>query len=267
MTEDSRFAGAANADGHSSTGVNDATTVNAANAVDAFYSRYAALYDRIASDAPFVTGLREALATAVDLERGDVVLELGCGTGANFPVLRERVGSEGTVVGVDLSAGVLRRARDRADREGWENVHVVRGDATIPPFAPAALPRTTSPAGEVDVVGTFVVGMFEESTGVVDDWCSLVGDGGRIGLLDLARSTEPVGRALNPLFRLFVRAGSPPGTKARRGSPVRVLDERVRDAHARVHDRCSTATTARGLGGFARVTVGRVAGDPVENGV
>lgn len=239
----------------------DATDgVDAANAVDAFYSRYAALYDRIAG-APFAARLRAALAAAVDLRRGDVVVELGCGTGANFPVFRERVGPEGAVVGVDVASGVLRRAQDRVDREGWENVHVVRGDATDPPLAPADLPRTAGPAGEVDVVvSSFVSGMLGNPARVVDDWCSIVGDGGRIGLLDLARSTHPGGRPLNPLFRLFVRAGSPPGTKAQHGSPVQVLDERVRDAHAQVHERCSTASTTRRLAGFARITSGRVDG-------
>ncbi|MGZ0748201.1 class I SAM-dependent methyltransferase [Haloparvum sp. AD34] len=237
-------------------------TDDPANAVDAFYSRYAALYDRVATDAPFAAGLREALAAAVGLERGDVVVELGCGTGANFPVLRERVGREGAVVGVDVSSGVLRRARDRVDREGWENVHVVRGDATEPPFAPAELPRAAGPAGEVDVVvGTFVTGMFAEPAGVVDDWCSIVGEGGRIGLLDLARSTDTGGRALNLVFRVLVRAGAPPGTKTRHGSPVRVLDERVRDAHAQIHERCACAATSRRLAGFARITTGRVAGE------
>lgn len=242
---------------------------DAATAVDAFYSRYAALYDRIASDAPFAAGLREALAAAVDLRRGDVVVELGCGTGANFPVFRECVGPEGAVVGVDVASGVLRRARDRVDREGWGNVHVVRGDATDPPLAPADLPRSAGPAGEVDVVvGSFVGGMFGDPARVVDDWCSIVGDGdgGRIGLLDLARSTRPVGRPLDPLFRLLVRVGSPPGTKARHGSPVRVLDERVRDAHEQLHERCATATTSRRLAGFARITAGRVGGGATDDG-
>lgn len=230
-----------------------------ASAVDAFYSRYAALYDLIASNAPFAARLRTALAAAVDLERGDVVVELGCGTGANFPVLRERVGREGAVVAVDVASGALRRSRDRVDREGWENVHVVRGDATTPPLAPADVPRTAGPAGEVDVVvGSFVSGMLADPAHVVDDWCSLAGNGGRIGLLDLARSTHPVGQQLDPLFGLFVRAGSPPGTKARHWSPVRVLDERVHDAHAKVHERCSTASTTRRLAGFARITSGRV---------
>ena len=37
------------------------------------------------------------------------MLEIGCGTGRNFPYLRRQVGPTGMVYGVDLSAGMLRR--------------------------------------------------------------------------------------------------------------------------------------------------------------
>ncbi|MFB4278259.1 class I SAM-dependent methyltransferase [Nonomuraea sp. MTCD27] len=55
-------------------------------------------------------------------------LDLGCGTGLNFPALRA---SGRTVVGLDHSADQLRLAgRRRADGEG-----LVRGDAAALPFA------------------------------------------------------------------------------------------------------------------------------------
>lgn len=227
----------------------------------AFYTRYAALYDRIASDTPFVTGVRERIADALAPERGDVVVEMGCGTGANFPALRERVGREGVVVGVDFSAGVVERARDRVERAGWENVHVARGDATAPPVAFADLDRSHIPAGEVDcVLATFLTGMLDSPDEAVDDWCRVVGPGGRLCIAGFARSTGPVGRPVNPLFARLVRLGTPPGRgRGRQESPVELLDRRAVVAHDRVHDRCVDATTSRSLAGFLRVTAGTVA--------
>ncbi len=67
---------------------------------------------------------------ALKLTPGDRVLELGCGPGNSFERLRAAVGAEGSVTGVDYSTGMTRRAAERIQQAGWENVHVVRGDAT-----------------------------------------------------------------------------------------------------------------------------------------
>lgn len=75
---------------------------------------------------------RRRSVAALNLEPGDSVLELGCGPGNSFARLRSAVGAEGRVVGVDYSRGMVRRATERVDEAGWDNVHVIRGDATRP---------------------------------------------------------------------------------------------------------------------------------------
>ena len=87
------------------------------SAVTDFYDRLAARYDLLAT-APVVRGWRELAAEALDLDPGDTVVEMGCGTGANVPALREQVGPEGRVVGVDLTAAVLDRARAHLGPDG-----------------------------------------------------------------------------------------------------------------------------------------------------
>ncbi|PSQ37242.1 alkanonic acid methyltransferase [Halobacteriales archaeon QS_9_70_65] len=111
-----------------------------------FYGRWAAVYDRVAT-APGIGRWRRAAAERV-ARPGDTVVEMGCGTGANLPYLRERVGPAGRVVGVDLAGPPLRRARDRAGRDG-DDVAVVRGDATDPPVATAAAGAPGSGPGDV----------------------------------------------------------------------------------------------------------------------
>jgi len=73
--------------------------------------------------------LRRRTAEALDLSEGDTVLDLACGSGANFGVLCQAVGESGRVVGVDYSESMLSAARNRAERGGWENVELVRADA------------------------------------------------------------------------------------------------------------------------------------------
>lgn len=65
---------------------------------------------------------------------GEAVVELGCGAGRGFERLREGVGPDGRVVGLDASAGMVRVARERAREAGWDNVTAVRGDARRPPL-------------------------------------------------------------------------------------------------------------------------------------
>ena len=93
-------------------------------------------YDRIASLIALFDWLlfvppqlRRRAADRLALKPGDRVLEIGCGTGRNFPYLRREVGETGMVYGVDLSAGMLQRARDLCARERWNNVELTQCDA------------------------------------------------------------------------------------------------------------------------------------------
>jgi ubiquinone/menaquinone biosynthesis C-methylase UbiE len=93
-------------------------------------------YDRLADIIPFFdwlffipAGLRKHAVDRLSLKHGDCVLDVGCGTGRNFPFLREAIGPTGRIYGVDLSAGMLRNARKLRDRHDWTNIHLTEGDA------------------------------------------------------------------------------------------------------------------------------------------
>ncbi|MFC6731869.1 MULTISPECIES: class I SAM-dependent methyltransferase [unclassified Haladaptatus] len=217
-------------------------------AAQQFYGRWARLYDVIATSTPGVGSVRDAAVSTLALEPGDTVLDMGCGTGANFPFIRERIGSDGTLVGVDYTAGMLDQAHARVEREDWANVYVVRGDASRPPVC-----------GPVDaVISSFVVGMLGDPERTVGDWISLLRPGGRIVLLDAAQSSRLVGEPLNALFQAFVLASSPPGTRSRhREEPWNVLDSRVAAARrALEHGTVARTHEDRALG-FVQVTGGR----------
>ena len=88
-------------------------------------------YDRIAQLIPFFdrlfflpADLRRKAAKRLGLSRGDSVLDIGCGTGVNFPYLRDAVGPTGRIYGVDISPGMLRKAKARRDAHGWDNIEL-----------------------------------------------------------------------------------------------------------------------------------------------
>jgi ubiquinone/menaquinone biosynthesis C-methylase UbiE len=74
-------------------------------------------------------GLRKHAVGRLSLKHGDCVLDVGCGTGRNFPFLREAVGPSGRIYGVDLSARMLWKARKLRDRHHWTNIQLAEGDA------------------------------------------------------------------------------------------------------------------------------------------
>jgi SAM-dependent methyltransferase len=65
---------------------------------------------------------------------GERVLDVGCGAGQTLLQLAERVGSEGSVVGLDVSAPMLARARERVSEAGLSQVEIVLGDAATQTF-------------------------------------------------------------------------------------------------------------------------------------
>lgn len=216
--------------------------------VSEFYGRWAALYDRIAT-APGIARWRRAAAARVAAP-GDTVVEMGCGPGANLPYLAERVGPEGTVVGIDITGPLLDRARERV--VGFDNASVLRGDATRPPID-----------GADAVLGTFVCGLFEDPAAVVDDWCGLVGSGGRVALMDATATEEPLGRPLNPLFRAFVAAGAPGSTpgdvlRAPFGGFDGPLSRRVEASRAALAARTEARRYETFAAGFVGLLSGRV---------
>ena len=76
------------------------------------YDRFSSLVD-LFRDWPY----REARAVAIEqLQPGDEVVDLFCGTGVNFERLLARIGPTGRVLGVDGSEGMLAGARRRIER-------------------------------------------------------------------------------------------------------------------------------------------------------
>jgi ubiquinone/menaquinone biosynthesis C-methylase UbiE len=62
------------------------------------------------------------------LQPGQVVLDLGSGAGLDAFVARRLVGAEGRVIGVDMTAEMVSRARENARRQGLENVEFRLGE-------------------------------------------------------------------------------------------------------------------------------------------
>lgn len=210
-----------------------------------FYARWARLYDLLAA-APGVRSWRERTVEALDLHSGDTVVDMGCGTGANVPSLREAVGPEGRVVGVDVTREMLDRARSHPERRD-STIEYLRGDATRPPLVAADA-----------VLAMFVVGMFEDPARVVAEWADLVEPGGRIALLNFQRSDRTLAAPLNLAFEGFVRVSSP-GGRLSRASHADTFEARLDAAREALVERTTDRRFETFAGGYLGLLSGRVA--------
>ncbi len=82
------------------------------------YTSFAPAYDALSGERPVYRAGRVAGIGALRLRPGALVLDIGCGTGLSFPLIREAVGPAGRIVGVDANASMLAQARAKVGAMG-----------------------------------------------------------------------------------------------------------------------------------------------------
>lgn len=128
--------------------------------------------------------VRQVAARRLDLRPGQAVLDVGCGTGGHFEMLRERVGPEGRVLGVDFSPKMVGRAERRIERHGWPNVEVRCRDVTTDALDPDTFDAA---------LATFSLSATSDVAAAVDNVYQSLRPGGRLFVCDLR--LIPEGRA------------------------------------------------------------------------
>jgi ubiquinone/menaquinone biosynthesis C-methylase UbiE len=94
------------------------------------YAKLARVYEPTLGDRLLYAQARRRAVELLRLAPGATVVDIACGTGLNFALIEERIGPSGRLIGVDLTAAMLRRAGARVKRSGWSNVNLVQLDVT-----------------------------------------------------------------------------------------------------------------------------------------
>jgi ubiquinone/menaquinone biosynthesis C-methylase UbiE len=101
--------------------------------------------DRQAAQDVLLTPVLDVLIDRARVKTGERIVDVGCGSGATSIAFAQRVGPSGHVLGIDVSAPMLARARASAPKE--LPVDFVLADATVYPFEPASFDLLTSRFG------------------------------------------------------------------------------------------------------------------------
>jgi demethylmenaquinone methyltransferase/2-methoxy-6-polyprenyl-1,4-benzoquinol methylase len=146
--------------------------------VVATYRKSAARYD-LTSRLNLALGPQRAhrrrAVRALGLRPGDTVVELGCGTGLNFPLIERDIGPGGHLIGVDLTDAMLAQAQQRIEANGWSNVTLVHSDAAEFEFPP-----------EVDaILATYAHSLLPAPRQVIAKGTAALSTGGRMAVLDV----------------------------------------------------------------------------------
>ncbi len=81
---------------------------------------------------------RKLLIERLPARRGDTVLDVGCGTGLCMPLLHDKVGPTGAIIGIDASDQMLHVAADRVAEHGWDNVDLIAAPVATAPIEATA---------------------------------------------------------------------------------------------------------------------------------
>ena len=156
--------------------------------IDRVYQKLSPVYDFIYGP-PLQPG-RVAAVERMEIQPGDRVLEVGVGTGLNTSLYPRYC----RVTGLDLSAAMLEKARQRIEREALWHVRLMEMDAAKLTYADNTFDNVYAP---------YLISVVPDPVAVLREMYRVCRAGGKVVILNHFRSANPllsrIERALSPL--------------------------------------------------------------------
>lgn len=125
-----------------------------------------------------------------ELPAGATVIDIGSGGGTDCLLAAKQVGANGQVIGIDMTDGMLERARHSAAEAGLANVRFEKAEMTRLPFADES----------VDVViSNGVINLAPDKLAVFAELFRVLKPGGRLQFADITLETELSEQARNDI--------------------------------------------------------------------
>ncbi|MGB1003859.1 MAG: class I SAM-dependent methyltransferase [Salibacteraceae bacterium] len=146
-----------------------------------WYDIFSNIYDSSLEKLYFES--RQRAVELLDLKSGQVLIDIACGTGANFKHIKaNNLNLE--VYGTDFSQGMLRKAQVNIDKNNWENFTLFQSDARelTPSFVKEQINKDLTFDRIICVLGLSVIPDWEQ---VLDKMLDLLKRDGKIVIVDV----------------------------------------------------------------------------------
>jgi len=163
--------------------VNQASCCGATNASGEVYNIMTDDYSKVdgyneQADLGLGCGLPTAFA---HIQPGDTVIDLGSGAGNDCFVARHETGPEGKVLGIDFTPAMIEKARQNAEKLGYNNVEFRQGDIEEMPVS--------NDIADV-VVSNCVLNLVPNKQGVISEIYRVLKPGGHFSISDIVLEGE-----------------------------------------------------------------------------
>ena len=147
-----------------------------------WYDIFSGVYDKSLEKLYFES--RARMVELLDLKSNDVILDVACGTGANFKHFHNSGIKNIEIYGTDYSQGMLNKAATLIQKNNWENTHLFQADARTL--------NTTYFDNQKDLPNSFDCIVCVLGLSVIPDWekvldqlITLLKSGGKIMVVDV----------------------------------------------------------------------------------
>ena len=146
-----------------------------------WYDFFSKFYDSSLENLYFES--RKRAVELLDLEAGQTLIDIACGTGANFKHIKA-LNIDSANYGTDFSEGMLEKAQATINKNNWNNILLFQADARelTPSFVKEKLDIDPSFDRIICVLGLSVIPDWEQ---VLENMLSLLNEQGRIVVVDV----------------------------------------------------------------------------------
>lgn len=148
-----------------------------------YYDNISVFYDLVSNW--YYKKARNYAIGELKLKKGKTVLNVPCGTGVNFKYFQHYLDNSGSIIGVDLSKGMLDQAKRKIKDNGWDNIELdLKNVAEINSSWFIKYVKQEGQTGVDAIFCDLGLSGFPEWRNTIDNMVSLLNLNGRIVILD-----------------------------------------------------------------------------------